>query len=71
MFPSLAGLYKENEMAKRQTVVGIEGDSFTINGQLTYAGRAYQGMRVEGNPSSPLPVVRAEGTQFLVDWPEH
>jgi hypothetical protein len=35
-------------MTERQTVVGIEGDAFTINGQLIYAGRAYQGMRVEG-----------------------
>jgi hypothetical protein len=31
-----------------KTVVSIEGRSFFINGQLTYAGRWYNGMRVEG-----------------------
>jgi hypothetical protein len=35
-------------MSKGQTVVGIEGNAFTINGQLTYSGCAYRGMRVEG-----------------------
>ena len=29
-----------------------------------------QGIRVERNPSSPLPAVRALGTQFLLKWPE-
>jgi DNA-binding MarR family transcriptional regulator len=29
-----------------------------------------QGIRVERNPSSPLPLVRAEGMQFVVTWPE-
>jgi DNA-binding MarR family transcriptional regulator len=27
------------------------------------------GVSVEKNPSSPLPEVRAEGTQFVVEWP--
>ncbi len=31
-----------------KTVVSINGASFRINGQLTYAGRCYRGMRVEG-----------------------
>jgi len=30
------------------TVLSIEGQSFLINGQLTYAGRWYNGQRVEG-----------------------
>jgi hypothetical protein len=30
------------------TVVGIEGPSFTIDGQLTYPGRCYRWQRVEG-----------------------
>jgi hypothetical protein len=35
-------------MKPRRTVVGIDGDAFVINGQPTYAGRTYRGMRVEG-----------------------
>ena len=35
-------------MTSRQTVVDIKDDSFLINGRLTYAGRTYRGMRVEG-----------------------
>jgi len=32
----------------RKTTVAIDGQAFLINGRLTYAGRSYQGMRVEG-----------------------
>ncbi|MHC4294313.1 MAG: hypothetical protein ACYSTL_01875 [Planctomycetota bacterium] len=32
----------------RNTTVSIEGDAFYINGQPTYAGRTYKGMKVEG-----------------------
>lgn len=35
-------------MSKRQTIVGVEGNAFTINGQLAYSGCTYRGMRVEG-----------------------
>lgn len=35
-------------MVARRTVVGIQGDAFTINGQATYTGRVYQGMPVSG-----------------------
>jgi len=31
-----------------KTVVDIDGQSFRINGELTYAGRAWRGMRIEG-----------------------
>ncbi|MGI8782562.1 MAG: hypothetical protein ACR2L2_02785 [Acidobacteriota bacterium] len=34
--------------AARRTEVSIRGDAFAINGQLTYPGRSYRGMRVEG-----------------------
>ncbi|MGE3310211.1 MAG: hypothetical protein AB7O66_09605 [Limisphaerales bacterium] len=34
--------------AERKTVVSIEGDSFHINGQPTYAGREWRGHRIEG-----------------------
>ena len=32
----------------RQTAVSLRGDSFLINGRLTYAGRSFRGMPVEG-----------------------
>ena len=32
----------------RKTVVGIEGREFVVNGRPTYAGRSYQGMKVQG-----------------------
>jgi hypothetical protein len=34
--------------AQRKTTVSIQGDAFLINGQLTYKGRSYRGMKVEG-----------------------
>src|SRR5262245_28070726 len=34
--------------AARRTVVCIEGREFLVNGRPTYAGRAYDGMRVQG-----------------------
>jgi hypothetical protein len=34
--------------AARPTEISIEGDRFRIDGQPTYAGRSYQGMRIEG-----------------------
>ena len=33
---------------KRKTTLGIDGDTFRINGRLTYEGRTCRGMRVEG-----------------------
>src|SRR5579863_4206505 len=34
--------------ASRRTTVSIDGDRFIINGQPTYPGRQYNGMRIEG-----------------------
>ena len=34
--------------AERKTVVSISGDSFLINGRLTYQGREWNGHRIEG-----------------------
>ncbi len=34
--------------AARQTTVAIQGDRFLINGQPTYAGRTWRGMKIEG-----------------------
>jgi hypothetical protein len=33
---------------RRQTIVQIDGDGFTINGRPTYEGRAFEGVAVEG-----------------------
>ena len=35
-------------MAERRTTVGIDGDKFLINGELTYAGRRFGPHKVEG-----------------------
>ena len=32
----------------RRTQVSIRGEQFLINGKPTYAGRSYQGMKIEG-----------------------
>ena len=32
----------------RKTVVDIKGDAFWVNGEPTYKGRVYNGMKVEG-----------------------
>jgi hypothetical protein len=34
--------------AARKTVVGIRGEAFTVNGELTYKGRTWDGKKVEG-----------------------
>jgi hypothetical protein len=36
------------DAAERSTEVSIQGDAFYINGKLTYAGRIWQGKRIEG-----------------------
>jgi hypothetical protein len=36
------------QRAARQTIVNIEGREFAVNGRPTYAGRTYNGMRVQG-----------------------
>ncbi len=35
-------------MSLRKTTVSIEGDAFLVNGKPTYAGRSYQGKKIEG-----------------------
>ena len=36
------------QRSKRKTKVEIRGDQFFINGKVTYGGRRYQGMKIEG-----------------------
>ena len=33
---------------QRRTTIAIQGDQFLLNGRLTYAGRTYKGMKIEG-----------------------
>jgi hypothetical protein len=47
MLPALA-LAAQAARVRRRTTVSIQGGSFAINGRPTYAGREYQGMRIEG-----------------------
>ena len=34
--------------AERKTVISIRGDEFHINGQPTYAGRTWNGHKIQG-----------------------
>jgi hypothetical protein len=49
-FLHLAGLapLAARAAAARRTTVSIRGDQFLINGKPTYAGRSYNGMKIEG-----------------------
>ena len=44
-FPSLAA---DSNASQRKTAVTIRGEDFYINGQPTYAGRTWNGHRIEG-----------------------
>jgi hypothetical protein len=47
--PALAAVGAGQTSApRRRTVVGIRSDRFLINGRLTYEGRVYKGMKIEG-----------------------
>src|ERR1041384_8577278 len=47
-FLALAGATPALRAAPRRTEVSIRGAEFLINGKLTYPGRSYQGMQIEG-----------------------
>ncbi len=44
----LVAVAHEAEATKRHTAVTIEGEQFLINGEPTYAGRTWQGHKIEG-----------------------
>ena len=44
----LASLPAAAAAAPGRTTVAIDGERFLINGRPTYAGRSYNGMRIEG-----------------------
>ena len=49
-FLTLAGAVPAIRAAepRRRTEVSIRGDQFFLNGKATYAGRVYQGLKIEG-----------------------
>ena len=70
-------VYRELRQAARETLAQVHGAGYTA---VKADGRdeameilrltcLEEGVRVEKNPSSPLPEVRAEGTEFVVEWP--
>src|SRR5262249_44361711 len=46
--PATPGEDPPRKVAVRKTEVSIRGDAFLINGKPTYAGRKWQGQRIEG-----------------------
>lgn len=44
----LAAIPASLAAATRKTSVAIQGDQFLLNGKLTYAGRSFEGMKIEG-----------------------
>lgn len=48
MLATLAGTAAAAAAPKRRTQVAIRGESFFINGEITYKGRIWQGHRIEG-----------------------
>ncbi len=49
LFPRIAHVQPERAPAPtRQTTVSIAGDAFRLNGQPTYRGRTFRGMKIEG-----------------------
>jgi hypothetical protein len=47
-FAALTAATKQSVLAAPRTTVSIQADRFFINGQPTYAGRTYKGMKIEG-----------------------
>lgn len=48
LLPAAAIAATGNAAPKRRTTVGIRGEQFFINGRPTYAGRSFNGMKIEG-----------------------
>ena len=71
-------VYRELRQAAREALAQVQGEGYTA---VKAEGKdeameifrltcLEEGMRVEKNPSSPLPEARAEGTRFVMEWPE-
>ena len=70
-------VYRELRQAARETLAQVRSEGYTA---VKADGRdeameifrltcLEEGMRVKKDPSLSLPEVRAEGTQFVVEWP--
>lgn len=71
-------VYRELRQAARETLAQVHGKGYTAvkaDGkdeamEIFRLTCLEDGVAVEKSPSSPLPEVRAEGTGFVVGWPE-
>ena len=71
-------VYRELRQAARETLAQVRGKGYTAvkaDGkdeamEIFRLTCLEEGVGIEKDPSSPLPEVRAEGTRFVVEWPE-
>ena len=71
-------VYRELRQAARETLAQVQGKGYTAlkaNGrdeaiEIFHLTCLEEGMPVEKSSSQPLPEVWAEGTRFMVKWPE-
>jgi DNA-binding MarR family transcriptional regulator len=71
-------VYRELRQAAREALAQVRSEGYIAvkadgKGETMEIFRLTcleEGVGVEKNPASPLPDVRAEGTRFVVEWPE-
>lgn len=71
-------VYRELRQAARETLVQVrDGGYATVKAdgrgeamEIFWLTCLEEGVGIERNPTTPLPEVWAEGTQFVVEWPE-
>lgn len=67
----LASLGAAQARAARRTLVSIRGDAFLINGRPTYAGRQFEGLKIEGllmNSRMVQGIFDDENPETAVKW---
>jgi DNA-binding MarR family transcriptional regulator len=71
-------VYRELRQAARETLarvresgyVAVKADGKSEAMEIFWLTCLEEGVGIERNPTMPLPEVWAEGTQFVVEWPE-
>ena len=71
-------VYRELRQAAKEILAQVQAQGYTLveidgKGEIMEIFRLTcleEGIRIEKNLSSPAPVVRGEGAQFVVEWPE-
>jgi DNA-binding PadR family transcriptional regulator len=71
-------VYRELRQAARETLAQVHSKGYTavrVDGkdevmEIFRLTCLEEGVRVERNPAASLPGVRAEGTGFVLEWPE-